>query len=78
MNDGIAEKIIWFMNLAEKRYQNPKAKEDFVIRGILELYPELSVKEVKELIGVFITVSKLSTKMLFNMIETDCSRCNIL
>jgi len=63
------------MNLAEKRYDDPQVKQGFVIRTILELNPELKVEEIKDLIGVFITVSKLSTKMLFNLKKHDC--CNI-
>ena len=78
MQNEVSEHIVKFMNLAEKRYQSPKLKEDFVIGGILELYPDLSVTEVKEMIGVFIAVSKFSTKFLFNMTEKDCSTCNIL
>jgi len=70
------EQIIKFMNLAEKRYDDPQVKQDFVIKSILELHPEMTVEEIKDLIGVFITVSKLSTRLLFNLTEKDC--CNIL
>jgi len=72
----IEEEIIRFMNLAETRYGDPQVKRDYVIRSILELNPEMTVEEVKDLIGIFITMSKLSTKMLFNLKKNDC--CNIL
>jgi len=66
------EQIIHFMNIAEKRYSLPQLKRDFVIRAMLELHPGMTVREVKELIEVFITVSKLSTKILFNLTNSSC------
>ena len=69
----ISEKLVTFMNLAERRYADPQQKEDFVIHGILQLYPDMTVEQVKELITLLIGVSKFSTKMLFN--KKQC--CNI-
>ena len=68
------EEIISFMNQAERRYADPQHKEDFVIRCVLQLYPDMKVEEIKFSIGVLISVSKLSTKILFNL-PTKC--CNI-
>ena len=69
MDNEIAEKILVFMNLAEKRYDKPDMKQDFVVRSIQHKYPDLSDEEIKDLIEVFINVSKLTTKMLFNTLE---------
>ena len=61
------EEIIRLMNLAENRYNNAQLKEDFVIRSMLELNPEMTVEEVKDIIGLMIGFSKISTKILFNL-----------
>jgi hypothetical protein len=72
------EEIIRLMNLAENRYNNAQLKEDFVIRSMLELNPQMTVEEVKDIIGLMIGFSKLSTKVLFNLTENNCNGCNIL
>jgi hypothetical protein len=64
MNKEISEKLVSFMNFAERRYADPHQKEDFVIHGILQLYPDIEVEEVKGLITLLIGVSKLSTKIV--------------
>ena len=74
MNKEISEKLVSFMNSAERRYADPQQKEEFVIHGISQLYPDMTVEQVKELITLLIGVSKLSTKMLFNK-NLKC--CNI-
>jgi hypothetical protein len=76
MNNEISEKIVSFMNMAERRYATADLKQDFVIRSVLYIYPDMPVQDVKDLIEVFITVSKLGTKFLFNLNENDCA-CNI-
>ena len=78
MNKEISEKLVSFMNFAERRYSDPHQKEDFVIHGILQLYPDIKVEEVKGLITLLIGVSKLSTKMLFNMKPENFKCCNIV
>jgi hypothetical protein len=76
MDKEVSEKIVSFMNMAERRYADPQLKQDFVIRSVLYIYPDMPVQDVKDLIEVFITVSKLGTKFLFNLNENDCA-CNI-
>ena len=73
MNKEISEKMIGFMNMAEKRYNEPALKQDFVIRRVLYLYPNMHVEDIKNLIGILITVSKLTTKILFNATSGCCS-----
>jgi hypothetical protein len=76
MDKEVSEKIVSFMNMAERRYATADLKQDFVIRSVLYIYPDMPVQDVKDLIEVFITVSKLGTKFLFNLNENDCA-CNI-
>jgi len=76
MNKDISEHVIRFMNLAEKRYGTPELKQAFVVRSIYLLFPDIPEYEIKDLIEVFINVSKLTTKILFNTLgNADC--CSI-
>jgi hypothetical protein len=63
------EELIKIMNLAERRFLigDAELKEDFVVRSMLVIYPEMTVSEIKFSIGVLIKISKLSTKILFNL-----------
>jgi hypothetical protein len=63
------EELIKIMNLAERRFliDESDRKEDFVVRSMLVIYPEMTVSEIKFSIGVLIKISKLSTKILFNL-----------
>jgi hypothetical protein len=63
------EELIKIMNVAERRFLigDAELKEDFVVRSMLVIYPELTVSEIKFSIGVLIKISKLSTKILFNL-----------
>ena len=76
MDKEILEHVIRFMNLAEKRYDKPELKQAFVVRSIHLLFPDFSKDEIEDLIVVFIKVSKLTTKMLFNKIE-NANCCKI-
>ncbi len=73
MNKEVSEKIIGFMNMAERRYTDPVIKQDFVIRSVLYLYPDMHVEDIRNLIGIFVTMSKLTTKILFNVSSGCCS-----
>jgi hypothetical protein len=57
------------MNLAEHRFSVDESdrKEDFVVRSMLVIYPEMTVSEIKFSIGVLIKISKITTKILFNL-----------
>ena len=72
MEKEISEHVIRIMNLGEKRYEKPEMKQAFVICSI-QLLLAISEEELKDLIEVFIKVSKLTTKMLFN--ETENANC---
>ena len=63
------EELIKIMNVAERRFLigDAELKEDFVIKSMLVIYPEMTVEEIKFSIGMLIGVSKLSTKILFNL-----------
>ena len=78
MQNEIAETLVTLMNLAESLHNDPQKKEEYVIKGILMIYPELSIEEIRDLIAIFIGISKLTTKILFNTEITDeCKICNI-
>jgi hypothetical protein len=63
------EELIKIMNLAERRFliDESDRKEDFVVRSMLVIYPEMTVSEIKFSIGVLIKISKITTKILFNL-----------
>jgi hypothetical protein len=63
------EELIKIMNLAERRFSVDESdrKEDFVVRSMLVIYPEMTVSEIKFSIGVLIKISKITTKILFNL-----------
>jgi hypothetical protein len=63
------EELIKIMNLAEHRFSVDESdrKEDFVVRSMLVIYPEMTVSEIKFSIGVLIKISKITTKILFNI-----------
>lgn len=63
------EELIKIMNLAERRFLigDAELKEDFVIKSMLVIYPEMTVSEIKFSIGVLIKISKITTKILFNL-----------
>ena len=79
MNNEIAETLLKLMNLAETMHKDPSKKEEYVIKGILMIYPELSIEEIRDLISIFIGISRLTTKILFNKegAVTECKICNI-
>jgi hypothetical protein len=72
------EELIKIMNLAERRFliEESELKEEFVIRSMLVIYPELTVEEIKFSIGMLIGISKLSTKILFNLSKNN--KCCII
>jgi hypothetical protein len=72
------EELIKIMNVAERRFliEESELKEEFVIRSMLVIYPELTVEEIKFSIGMLIGISKLSTKILFNLSKNN--KCCII
>jgi hypothetical protein len=72
------EELIKIMNLAERRFliEESELKEEFVIKSMLVIYPELTVEEIKFSIGMLIGISKLSTKILFNLSKNN--KCCII
>jgi hypothetical protein len=72
------EELIKIMNVAERRFSigDAELKEDFVIKSMLVIYPEMTVEEIKFSIGMLIGISKLSTKILFNLSKNN--KCCII
>lgn len=72
-NLEIENAIVEAMNQAEKLLMDSETKKKFVILEIKQKFPNVDESDIESSIEIFIMVSKLSVKMLFNLAKKrDC------
>ena len=73
LNLEIENAIVDVMNEAEKLLMNSETKKKFVVLKIKQKFPDIDESDIEDSIEVFIMVSKLSVKILFNLgKKSDC------